>query len=192
MVTILETLQTLVHEMVHLWQHHFGEPGRGRYHNGEWAKKMEAIGLMPSDTGQPGGKRVGDQMSDYAIEGGEFLRVARMLLTEEFTLSWHDRFPPVEACRVAAQLVSTSLSSDLGFPAPTVVSTPEVATDLSDRLAAANQAPAATSVSRPGRTKYVCPCRVNLWGKLDLKIICGSCGGEFVDVLIKDPAHLPA
>ena len=116
-VTILETLQTLVHEMVHLWQHHFGEPGRGRYHNGEWAKKMEAIGLMPSDTGQPGGKRVGDQMSDYAIEGGEFLRVARMLLTEEFTLSWHDRFPPVEACRVAAQLVSTSLSSDLGFPA---------------------------------------------------------------------------
>lgn len=182
-VTILETLQTLVHEMVHLWQHHFGEPGRGRYHNGEWAKKMEAIGLMPSDTGQPGGKRVGDQMSDYAIEGGEFLRVARMLLTEEFTLSWHDRFPPAEACRAAAQLVSTSLSSDLGLPAPAVVSTPEVAADLSDRLAAAaTQAPAAASVSRPGRTKYICPCKVNLWGKLDLKIICGSCGAAFVDV----------
>ena len=110
------------------------------------------------------------------------MRVARMMLTEEFTLSWHDRFPPAEACRAAAQLVSTSLSSDLGLPAPAVVSTPEVAADLSDRLAAATQAPAAASVSRPGRTKYICPCKVNLWGKLDLKIICGSCGAAFVDV----------
>lgn len=180
-VTILETLQTLVHEMVHLWQHHLGSPGRGRYHNAEWANKMEAIGLMPSDTGQPGGKRVGDQMSDYAIEGGAFLRVARQMLTEEFTLSWHDRFPPAEACRAAAQLVSTSLSSDLGLPAPAVVAAPEVAADLSDRLAAAN-AQISGAEPRPGRTKYVCPCKVNLWGKLDLKIICGTCGNPFVDV----------
>lgn len=120
-------------------------------------------------------------MSDYAIEGGDFLRVAKQLLTDEFTLSWHDRFPPAEACRVAAQLVSTSLSSDLGLPAPAVVAAPEVAADLSDRLAAA-QAPANALETRPGRTKYVCPCKVNLWGKLDLKIICGSCGAAFVDV----------
>ena len=32
-VPIIETLQTLVHEMTHLWQHHFGKPGRARYHN---------------------------------------------------------------------------------------------------------------------------------------------------------------
>ena len=29
-------LSTLVHEMTHLEQHHFGKPGRGRYHNKAW------------------------------------------------------------------------------------------------------------------------------------------------------------
>ena len=41
---------TFVHEMAHLKQHHFGKPGRGRYHNAAWADMMEAIGLMPSST----------------------------------------------------------------------------------------------------------------------------------------------
>ncbi len=56
---VLDTLSTLVHEMCHLWQQHFGSPGRRGYHNKEWADKMEAIGLMPSDTHKPGGKRTG-------------------------------------------------------------------------------------------------------------------------------------
>jgi SprT-like family len=33
--TIDENLSTLGHEMVHLWQHHFGQPGRGGYHNAQ-------------------------------------------------------------------------------------------------------------------------------------------------------------
>jgi hypothetical protein len=33
---------------------------------------MEAIGLMPSDTGEPGGGRVGQRVSHYIIEGGPF------------------------------------------------------------------------------------------------------------------------
>ncbi len=41
-----EILSTLMHEMVHLWQHHHGTPGRGRYHNREWAEKMKAVGLQ--------------------------------------------------------------------------------------------------------------------------------------------------
>jgi len=28
-----DVLSTLVHEMVHLWQHHFGKPSRSSYHN---------------------------------------------------------------------------------------------------------------------------------------------------------------
>ncbi|WP_162721499.1 SprT-like domain-containing protein, partial [Escherichia coli] len=39
-----EIMQTLCHEMCHLWQHHFGKPGRRGYHNKEWADFMEAIG----------------------------------------------------------------------------------------------------------------------------------------------------
>ena len=50
--------------MVHLWQHHRGTPGRGRYHNQEWAEKMIEIGLMPTDTGKPGGRITGDHMAD--------------------------------------------------------------------------------------------------------------------------------
>jgi hypothetical protein len=48
---ITNALSTLVHEMVHLEQDHFGNPGRGRYHNIQWGEWMERIGLMPSNTG---------------------------------------------------------------------------------------------------------------------------------------------
>jgi hypothetical protein len=61
--TDLEILSTLVREQVHLWQHHFGQASRNRYHNTEWATKIEAIGLMPSDTGKPGGKRTGQRVT---------------------------------------------------------------------------------------------------------------------------------
>src|SRR3546814_4810736 len=59
-VPLLEVLQTVAHEMVHAWQFHFGNPSRSGYHNREWADNMEAIGLMPPSTGQPGGARSTD------------------------------------------------------------------------------------------------------------------------------------
>jgi len=63
----------LVHEMAHLWQQEFGEKkSRSGYHNKEWGAKMEEIGLMPSDTGQEGGKKTGQSMSHYIIPGGKF------------------------------------------------------------------------------------------------------------------------
>jgi hypothetical protein len=37
-----DSLSTLVHEMAHLWQHHFGKPSRTGYHNKEWAACMTA------------------------------------------------------------------------------------------------------------------------------------------------------
>jgi predicted SprT family Zn-dependent metalloprotease len=49
-----EILATLVHEMCHLEQAHFGAPSRNGYHNREWATLMERVGLVPSDTGRPG------------------------------------------------------------------------------------------------------------------------------------------
>jgi hypothetical protein len=88
-----ETLSTLAHEMTHSEQYHFGKPGRRGYHNKAWGKLMEAIGLMPSATGQPGGPRTGEQMTHYIIEGGPFERACEQLLSEEFRFSWFDRFP---------------------------------------------------------------------------------------------------
>ena len=64
---------TLVHEMCHLWQEEFGKHvPDGNYHNKEWAAKMEEIGLIPSDTGQEGGKKTGSASSyarKYALNG---------------------------------------------------------------------------------------------------------------------------
>jgi predicted SprT family Zn-dependent metalloprotease len=60
-----ETLSTFVHEMCHVWQYAFGEAKRTTYHNEEWAARMEAIGLMPSHDGRPGGKRTGYHVSHY-------------------------------------------------------------------------------------------------------------------------------
>ena len=69
-----EVASTLVHEMVHLWQHEDGNPGRSGYHNREWATKMLEVGLVPSDTGQPGGKQTGQHMTHYIDPKGAFAR----------------------------------------------------------------------------------------------------------------------
>lgn len=86
-----QVLSTLVHEMVHLWQHHYGKPSRRAYHNRQWADKMEAVGLVPSDTGQPDGKRTGERVSHFIQEGGPFARACQVLLARGFVISWHDR-----------------------------------------------------------------------------------------------------
>lgn len=76
-----EILSTLVHEMVHVWQREHGQPGRGRYHNREWAAKMHSIGLMPSDTGKPGGVVTGDHVSHYILADGPSWRHAMPFLS---------------------------------------------------------------------------------------------------------------
>lgn len=90
----LEVLQTLVHEQCHIWQSYFGTPGRRSYHNKEWADKMESIGLMPSSTGAPGGRRTGECMADYAIVGGMFFAACTEFVAAERRLPWVDRHAP--------------------------------------------------------------------------------------------------
>ena len=69
-----EALSTLVHEMAHHWQQHFGQPSRKGYHNGEWAAEMDRIGLTPSSTAEPGGKRTGQRVSHYVAEDGAYAK----------------------------------------------------------------------------------------------------------------------
>ncbi len=80
-------ISTLVHEMVHLWQQEFGTPSRSGYHNREWAEAMEAVGLMPSDTGLPGGKRTGQRVTHYVVPGGRF-EVAFEAMPPGYLLPW--------------------------------------------------------------------------------------------------------
>lgn len=170
-VPLIETMQSLTHEMAHLWQHHFGKPGRGRYHNSEWANKMESIGLMPSSTGQPNGKRTGDSMADYAIEGGKFLKVCHELITNDFKISWYDRFASKKAIAAGEASFANTLDLPEGFP--TVAA--------NEGLEMFDFTLEETS-NKSNRSKYTCSCSFNVWGKPDLNLICGDCGESFAEV----------
>ncbi|MGU3626902.1 SprT-like domain-containing protein [Comamonas sp. C24C] len=185
-VPIIETLQTQVHEMTHLWQHHFGKPGRGRYHNEEWARKMESIGLMPSSTGQPGGARTGDCMADYAVEGGRFLAACKELLTANFTLSWYDRFPSADHV-IAGQASMANHIQCIQGTKPPMASIPALAeavkpTGLAVAATAGEDGLLTTPPNKSNRVKYSCSgCKdtVSVWGKPGLKLICGACRHNF-------------
>lgn len=82
-----ESMGTLVHEMVHQWQQDYGTPPRRCYHDREWAEKMVEIGLMPSSTGQPGGKATGQKMSHYIMEDGPFIKCLNDM-GEHIKLPW--------------------------------------------------------------------------------------------------------
>lgn len=72
-----EVLSTLVHEMAHHWKRCFGKRAQsGGYHCKEWGSKMESVGLVPSHTGEPGGKRTGFRMSHFILENGPFNHAA--------------------------------------------------------------------------------------------------------------------
>lgn len=85
-----DVLATLVHEMVHLWQHHEGEPGRGRYHNREWADRMKAIGLHPTDNGGEDGKETGEAVGHLIVPAGPFEEAADRLLAKDFAIIWKE------------------------------------------------------------------------------------------------------
>jgi len=178
-VPLVETMQTLVHEMVHQWQAHFGKPGRGRYHNDEWADKMEAVGLMPSSTGHPGGKRTGDHMADYAMKDGRFLKACQSLVTNEaFRLSWYDRFPAKEHVQMGLNTSAVHLSTSVGGGQP-----PAATLSVASSLVVTDSTTGATGIGQGGdrsnRLKYTCACKHNVWGKPGLRLQCLECGQMF-------------
>ena len=86
--TVEDVLSTLVHEMTHLEQHHFGKPSRPGYHDKKWAGLMRTVGLIPSSTAAPGGKEVGQKMSHYIEAGGRFERSCGGLIGKGFVLAY--------------------------------------------------------------------------------------------------------
>lgn len=156
--SIEEIMQTLVHEMVHLWQAHYGDQGRRGYHNKEWGAKMEEIGLMPSDTGKPGGKKTGEQMADYVIEGGLFKTKCDQLLTKNFKITWMDRFPIIRNNEAIPEFIVESFELE-GNEGANLLGT------------------LMSNKNKSNRWKYTClSCKeVNVWGKPNLKIKCGIC-----------------
>ena len=83
---IAETLSTLVHEMCHLEQAHFGKPSRNGYHNKQWADMMDAVGLAPHNVKEPS-KRTGQSCSHKITEGGAFDTQCAALINDGFELA---------------------------------------------------------------------------------------------------------
>ncbi len=188
-IPMIEVLQSLVHEMVHLWQNHFGHPSRACYHNSEWADKLESLGLVPSDTGEPGGNRTGQTMSEFVVAGGRFEFVTQRLLADGFEISWLDRFPAQPPSRPAWPL--SLIQANEPQPGHWL----EMAQDEEEReeheVALRAMAEACIPLNkshrelqletredenRSHRDKYTCPaCEMNVWGKPGLFVKCGLC-----------------
>lgn len=156
---LIVTLATIVHEMCHQWQYHFGKTSRAGYHNKDWGDKMEAIGLMPSNTGKPGGKKTGQQMMDYPIIDGPFNHACAKLITEDFQISWMDRF---------ADQRSTNELKPGG-----AIALENLGVKIIEE-----------HVDRSNRVKYTHVCGitdkpVSVWGKPGLNVACCDCGITF-------------
>lgn len=92
-----DTLSTLVHEMCHQWQQEHGRKKPRRcYHNREWAEKMMNCGLIPSATGEPGGKQTGQSMTHYFLEGALFDYECDKLISGGWALTYQG-IPPEKA-----------------------------------------------------------------------------------------------
>lgn len=172
---IVELFQTLVHEQCHMWQQEHGRPSRSGYHNRQWANKMESIGLMPSATGEPGGKRTGQQMSDYPLPRGPFLAAAHAFIERGDRLKWLDRFrAPDNPRRVAGlhAMAQETGSEALLAPVATLLPEPEV-------IHLESPGPA----SNRSKIKYTCPgCGCNVWGRARLRIRCEACDRRLGEV----------
>jgi predicted SprT family Zn-dependent metalloprotease len=191
---LIEIMQTLVHEQCHIWQNHFGTPGRRGYHNKEWADKMEEVGLMPSHTGAPGGNKTGEKMNDYVILGGRFQQEFEFLAGTGFQLPWLDRIP------VKNQRRSINIFDSMGTPADKVLAKQEISKFLmpaggeslsinesnvvnEDEVNDSFIALPVDENKRNTRIKYRCSsCGNQAWGKPSMNINCGDCNIRFLEL----------
>lgn len=168
---LLRLFQTIVHEQCHLWQHQFGKVSRAGYHNEEWAEKMEEVGLIPTDTGLPNGKRTGQKMSDYPAENGLFIQACMDLVTSGFRFSWIDE-------NADEEVIQRSIDDyPLSFPGNIA---PLLLKPLYNGFLEFKNQRHEAVVSQKRKVKYTCSqCQTNVWGKSGLSIVCGECGEHY-------------
>jgi hypothetical protein len=144
------------------------------YHNREWAEKMLSIGLIPSDTGRPGGRMTGQKMADYPDENGQFLRAARELLSSRPLVRWYKEGTAILRAQEYAAMPGTEV------PPLVAVLAASMPADLGRDGADTRAKP----VAAPSKVSYQCPeCRARAWGKPGLSLICGKCfdsAGEII------------
>lgn len=172
--TLIELMQTLVHEMVHCWQYCYGKPSRGGYHNREWSNKMIEIGLMPSSTGKPGGKVVGQNMADYPSPSGDFIKQCIKLLEyKKFNLPWIDRYSSPQGMPDQQFLDNNEDIKEALAHTPVSIVT-QLTTNMSTMLTDKIKLPPVSNAKV--KLKYTCSgCYINVWGKPGLALRCEDC-----------------
>lgn len=148
--TNLETyLSTLVHEMCHLEQEHFGRPGKPPYHNAEWASLMKRVGLQPHSVEKKFEHReTGRRVSHTIVTGGPFEAACRDFLQTGYHLTYlYDPAPP-----------RRDLEQD-----------PDEDED-------ARREEERKRKKRDSKTRFTCrSCGMNAWAKVTAKLACGHC-----------------
>lgn len=159
----LEAFQTFAHEMCHLWREVLGprncngSNGTRGYHCRAWGRKMEEIGLMPSHTGKPKGRKTGYQMAEYVIEGGKFDLLSKELLQNGMHVDWRDA-----SSRVAAPQASEEI--------------PELEGMLLMPEGEVSQPSQKPSKKPQKRIKFECPsCRLKAYAKRSARLRCDDC-----------------
>tara|TARA_B100001996_G_scaffold16380_1_gene13671 strand:- start:133 stop:885 length:753 start_codon:yes stop_codon:yes gene_type:complete len=169
---LIEFAQTLAHEMTHCWQHCYGQHQSQRsYHNTEWGKKMQEIGLMPSSTGRSGGRKTGQLMMEYTIPDGPFIAACVTLLNDkQFMLPWIDRCPLPGVIGTEDTVLTEALA---GMDTPIIA---QLTARVSHLFGEAAFHPTQPVNRSPSKTQYRCPsCLVNVWGKPHLRLRCDVC-----------------
>jgi len=180
---LIEILQTLTHEMCHLWQYHFGTPSKRTYHNKEWGEKMISLGLMPSNTGKPEGKTTGQQMMEYPIPNKPFEKMANKLVKhQKFKHLWFDRFKKEKSINETFETVTTTIKVD-GQDMAIIENEVYQALNIDPTLLEIRTNPdpvILNTTKNKGKGKYKCPsCGNQIWGKQHLNVLCGDCNVPF-------------
>ena len=177
----IDLYQTLVHEMAHQWQFEFGTPSRAGYHNEEWSKKMQSVGLMPSHNGKPGGKKTGQNMSDYVISGSFFEQSYNQLVAENCIVTWYDRIILSSnlAEPIKAKLEEEIKQIQIDGGNESKLKEKELIINALSKIEIIQMKPAGNNGDK-NKKKYTCPgCDNNVWGKPKLNLICGDCLKKF-------------
>lgn len=149
-------LQTLCHELCHVYEHAYIHIPRGGYHDKQWHELMISCGLEPvyQNTSKT-------SVSDRIIEGGEF---------ESFVKAFEEENPNFFNVVAFTQSVVSRWKE----------SNPESEAD--EEGATADNADKPVKIYNRNKIKYICPkCNAKVWGKAGLHVTCSDCGEDFVE-----------
>lgn len=181
---VLDILKALCHEMCHVIIYQRGLHSIKTYHNTHWSNLMQDIGLIPSDTGRKGGKKVGQKMEEYPDPDGLFIIACNDIYSSGSILQWYDKQFPNNTMKheivnemafVDNVLNSTHVNAEL-LKVP-VVQNGDFKTMFPT---GSNKTNSTQKKQLQSKSKYTCPCGQNTWGKLGLEMVCKLCKKDFV------------